>query len=80
MLRVTVERIPHGEESKRRVIGTAEIVSIGYVPGSSTVCDYRADFLTNRSGDDGPQAKTVVVKHARNDVMWFLIAKAIGGL
>lgn len=67
MLRVTVEIVPFGEESRKRTISTLEI---GNLQGYGDVCDYICRLK------DGEKDETFYVRnHERKKGAWELIRR-----
>lgn len=52
MLRITVELLPQGDESRAEVIATARICNLRHHPAGSSVGDYHAFFEANEVPDD----------------------------
>jgi hypothetical protein len=73
MIRVTVELVPGGVESRRRLLGTMHIVNTG--EGTETRGNYRA----TRYGKTGRKGATGEIHgHPRlADSMWELVRKAL---
>lgn len=73
MLRVTVEIVPFGEESKKYTVGVAKIVNTGKNKNRPHFGDYDCVFY-----QDGYEYKSCEVKdHLRTDRFWELIQKAL---
>ena len=75
MIRITVEIIPRGDESRARRVATAEIANLS---DRGTICAYRiaASEEPNPVTGDPAQAWTgAVEQHDRRASVWSLIAK-----
>jgi hypothetical protein len=76
MLRVIVELVPGGDESRKRELARADIGNISHL---APVSDYVVRASENMNGLAGRPAwaKTgLVTKHNRNQTVWALVARA----
>lgn len=65
MLRITVELLPHGDESRAETIATARICNLRHHPAGSEVGDYHAFFEANEVPDD--EARGAIKRPAFED-------------
>jgi len=75
-LRVTLEIIPHGDESKNHEIGHLDINNIGHAAFGH--CEYEILSFNTEQGSAGRFHKTIL--HRRNEGAWALAEKAINEL
>ncbi len=80
MLRVTVEIVPRGDESRKRRIAVMEIVNDG--SGDAIIDDYYIQSCKDVYGEElAPQEPPLqVMQHQRELGAWALIRRAIGTL
>lgn len=71
MLRVTVELIPHGDESKRETIGELEIWNTGFGTKEIGIYDAQISERCNLMGFKED------IEHTRGEGFWKLIVKAL---
>jgi hypothetical protein len=71
MLRLTLEVVPHGNESRARTIGVIEIVNTGDHPGRPEYGNYRGTM-----GD----REVEVTHHRRDDGAWKLVRRVLRAL
>lgn len=76
MLRIIVELVPGGDESRRRELARADIGNVSHL---ASVSDYvvRASENANALAGQPAWAKTgLITKHHRNQTVWALVARA----
>ena len=70
MLRVTVELIPHGNETRKRQLAMMEIINDG--SGSVDIGNYRGILHAEYTGPEGRQGKVTDFYRQRQSV-WSLV-------
>lgn len=75
MIRVTVELIPHGDESRKSTIGTMTIANDGTGEGAISNYDYAID--TARYGIDISHSYKGKASHYRERNVWHLIRRVL---
>jgi hypothetical protein len=78
MFRITVEILPHGDETRARKIARMDL---GQVSDRAAALDYEISASSEadqRSGQPAFEASGMVVSHRRQDSIWALVAKSAG--
>ena len=70
MIRVTVELIPHGDETKKRTLGSMDIINTG--KGTEETGIYKGLLF---AGYTGPKGRLGVVRefHRQSNSVWSLV-------
>lgn len=71
MLRVTIELVPHGDESRKRTLGTMDIINTGKNAGRPEFGDY----IVHKSDEQG-DVEVRIHNHRRDAGFWLLLSRA----